>query len=600
MVKYSNRVAKEKQGKRLPFFLAVSLAVHSIAAVTAPAIIGFYADNSNIQSLSYVDVVHEKKTEETRPDKAVKSPIHHVPAVKEVPAPKVISSPKEIPPTTASSKVISSPAPAEKPAPEDVPDPDISSAVAHMGGPLKSSGDETLVASVEKNSSVPGVPDETPLSGSGSPGDDLLPTGEKGAGGAGMAAAGMAGGAEDTFGVGDIKSYDGGVPLINSSGDGAGSKSAVGFSSVTGIGPSFSPAEIKTAEGTGTSEVGAGRSNEGAGRITTATIEKAAGAGLAEVDGLSKAAAGSPGSTAGGNNIVTGGKKMASAGTLYASVAPVPGGASGAGEKKGAFVGAIKTGISQAAGFGHAALKAVPETGIAIKSPSDGSVIDCMESADITVAGEVKGRVDKVKVYVNGVSYEARAANGSFKIKIPAQAEKNFIYAEGYDVYGDRCVSQSLTCMIKNLNPVDMVVYLNCSGPKLRLKYDWRPYPLKDNGGKERDNEFNVSGNDNQRILTVASGARGIYTIGIENGSAGQEQAEVHVCVFPRDPGKRRARKLGMIRLGGGAAADKLVRILLPEGVFWDDDGWFSGVLESTHDTIKYKQPEGIAWKEDK
>ncbi len=127
----------------------------------------------------------------------------------------------------------------------------------------------------------------------------------------------------------------------------------------------------------------------------------------------------------------------------------VPGGASGAGEKKAAGVDAIKTGTSQAAGFGHAALNAVPETGIEIKSPSDGTVIDCIESADITVAGEVKGNVDKVTVYVNGVSYEARAANGSFKIKIPAQAEKNFIYAEGYDVYGDRSVSEHVTCMMK-------------------------------------------------------------------------------------------------------------------------------------------------------
>jgi hypothetical protein len=588
MVKKSKKIRREKQGTRLPLFLAVSLVFHSIAAVAAPAIIGFYANNPSIQKLSYVDVIHEKQLEETRPDRAVNSPVRHAPAVKAISAPKEISSPK-----TASA-----PAPMEKPAPENAPDSDISAAAGKIGGPLKSSGNETMVASVEKNDLAPGVPDGT-LAGSATPGGDLMHAGEKGAAdGAGVAGAGLAGEEDDTAGVGDIKSYDGGVPLSKSIGDEAGFKSAAGFSSVTGIGPSFSPAKIMADEGTGTLEAGAGRSDEGAGRIPAATIEKAAGTGLAGGDGLSKAvAAGSPGS---GETIETGGKKMAPAGTLYVFAAAASGGASGAGEKKGSFVEAIRTRISQAAGFGHAALKAVPETGIAIKSPSDGSVIDCLESADITVAGEVKGRVEKVKVYVNGASYEARAANGSFKIKIPAQAVKNFIYAEGYDVYGDRCVSQSLTCKVINLNPVDMIVYLNCSGAELKVKYGWRPYPLKDKGGKERDNEFNMSGNDNQRILTVASGARGIYTIGIENGSAGQEQAEVHVCVFPRDPARRRVRKLGLIRLGGGAAADKLVRILLPEGVFWDDDGWFSGVLESTHDTIKYKQPEGIAWKEDK
>ncbi len=173
MVKNSNRVIKEKQGTRLPFFLAVSLVFHSIAAVAAPAIIDYYADKPrNIQNLAYVDVVEG---------------FHHAPAVEKASAPKAVSSskavskPKEIPASTASSKEIS--APAEKPAPELAPDSDIPSVGAPKGGPLKPSGGETLVASVEKNSSAPGVPDGTLLSGSGSPGDGLMPAGEKGAGG---------------------------------------------------------------------------------------------------------------------------------------------------------------------------------------------------------------------------------------------------------------------------------------------------------------------------------------------------------------------------------------------------------------------------------
>ncbi len=79
---------------------------------------------------------------------------------------------------------------------------------------------------------------------------------------------------------------------------------------------------------------------------------------------------------------------------------------------------------------------------------------------------------------------------------------------------------------------------MNCgNGAKLKLKYAWRPYPLKGKGGKERDNEFKMSGGDNQKVLTVARGARGIYIIGIENASSSQERAEVRVCLFPRDPG---------------------------------------------------------------
>ncbi len=146
-----------------------------------------------------------------------------------------------------------------------------------MGGPLKSSGDETLVASVEKNNSAPGVPDGTALPGPGSPGGGAAALPEKKGQGR-RKRRGRQRGSEDIVGVGDIKSYAGGDPLITSSGEGAGFKSAAGFSSVTGMGPAFSPAGIKTAEGAGTSGVGVGRS-EGAGGTPTAKLEKAAGAG---------------------------------------------------------------------------------------------------------------------------------------------------------------------------------------------------------------------------------------------------------------------------------------------------------------------------------
>ncbi len=274
MVKNSKRVIKEKQGTRLPFFLAVSLVFHTIAAVAAPAIIDYYADKPrNIQNLAYVDVVEG---------------FHHAPAVEKASAPKRyilaqrgIKAQRDTPASTASSNEIS--APAEKTA-EVAPDSDISSAGAPRGGPLKPSGGETLVASVEKNSSAPGVPDGTLLSRSGSPGDGLMPAGEKGAGG------GRGGGwGRGRLGVGDIKSYAGGPRLIMFSGEGAGLKSAAGHSSVPGMGPAFSPAEIKTAEGAGTSE-GAGRS-EGAGGILTAKLEKASGAGQATWDGQGEAAA---------------------------------------------------------------------------------------------------------------------------------------------------------------------------------------------------------------------------------------------------------------------------------------------------------------------
>ncbi len=160
-------------------------------------------------------------------------------------------------------------------------------------------------------------------------------------------------------------------------------------------------------------------------------------------------------------------------------------------------------------------------------------------------------------------------------------------------------IESPLNCTALNLGPVDIAVHvIRSEGDTLKLTASWRPYPGKGDAGKERDDEFKITGSGYSEMLTVPCGARGIYTIGVENTSGDDEQADVRVLLFPRDPAKERARDFGTITLGGGAKMDRLIRVLLPEGVFWDDDGWFSGVIESTRDTIKYKQPEGIEWRE--
>jgi hypothetical protein len=41
-----------------------------------------------------------------------------------------------------------------------------------------------------------------------------------------------------------------------------------------------------------------------------------------------------------------------------------------------------------------------------------------------------------------------------------------------------------------------------------------------------------------------------------------------------------------------------IARILMPEGIFWDDDGYFSGNLEDSDSITKYNSDTGLVWKE--
>jgi hypothetical protein len=50
----------------------------------------------------------------------------------------------------------------------------------------------------------------------------------------------------------------------------------------------------------------------------------------------------------------------------------------------------------------------------------------------------------------------------------------------------------------------------------------------------------------------------------------------------------------------GGAERRLIARVLLPQGIFWEQDEWFSGRSESVDTVTKFRFPDGISWVERK
>lgn len=89
----------------------------------------------------------------------------------------------------------------------------------------------------------------------------------------------------------------------------------------------------------------------------------------------------------------------------------------------------------------------------------------------------------------------------------------------------------------------------------------------------------------------------GVYTLAVRSrGTAppGDIRSTFYV------PGKAgfSARPLATARLNGGRTI--LTRILMPHGILWTQDDWFSGVSESVDTVTKFRVPEGISWVERK
>src|SRR5262249_1227560 len=84
----------------------------------------------------------------------------------------------------------------------------------------------------------------------------------------------------------------------------------------------------------------------------------------------------------------------------------------------------------------------------------------------------------------------------------------------------------------------------------------------------------------------------GVYTLAVRSRGT-VPPGDIRSTFYLSDRAGLTARALGPARLNGGRAV--LAKVLLPYGVLWSQDDWFSGVSESVDTVTKFRVPEGIS-----
>src|SRR5438309_1667862 len=74
---------------------------------------------------------------------------------------------------------------------------------------------------------------------------------------------------------------------------------------------------------------------------------------------------------------------------------------------------------------------------------------------------------------------------------------------------------------------------------------------------------------------------------------------DVHPTLYVPDGDGLAMREIRPVRLGSSGKV-VLARVLFPQGVLWEQDGWFSGSSESVDTVTKFRFPDGINWVERK
>jgi hypothetical protein len=64
--------------------------------------------------------------------------------------------------------------------------------------------------------------------------------------------------------------------------------------------------------------------------------------------------------------------------------------------------------------------------------------------------------------------------------------------------------------------------------------------------------------------------------------------------------GKKGARNKKFEAVALKPQGEMTVKFILPEGIFWDDETYFTGSVESSDSVTKFNDTTGIVWKENK
>lgn len=102
-----------------------------------------------------------------------------------------------------------------------------------------------------------------------------------------------------------------------------------------------------------------------------------------------------------------------------------------------------------------------------------------------------------------------------------------------------------------------------------------------------------VNKGDNIREAVIEQGREGIYTFIVSFEKPGQNGS--FVLTLHDKTSRKSVKKLGKKPVGERAV---LTKVLMPEGILWEDEAAFSGSMEDSEGVTKFNSETGLLWKE--
>jgi pilus assembly protein FimV len=100
-----------------------------------------------------------------------------------------------------------------------------------------------------------------------------------------------------------------------------------------------------------------------------------------------------------------------------------------------------------------------------------------------------------------------------------------------------------------------------------------------------------------KRVFSTAKAEKGIYIFVMKNNGPKRYEAELLFHIFEGKSGERK-KAYKTIELPPNTTLK--YKFIIPEAVFWDDEGYFTGTIESSKTLTKFNERTGLIWREEK
>jgi len=100
-----------------------------------------------------------------------------------------------------------------------------------------------------------------------------------------------------------------------------------------------------------------------------------------------------------------------------------------------------------------------------------------------------------------------------------------------------------------------------------------------------------------KRVFSTAKAEKGVYIFMIKNNGSKGYEADVLFYIFEGKSGERR-KEYKTIELPPNTTLK--YKFIIPEAIFWDDEDYFTGTIESSNTLTKFNEKTGLIWKEKK